>query len=487
MTKIGKRSIRKISFRDPGGSVFAGKGSIFRIINKSCQEELFGIWETQTIRNLIDNGDLVRSIVPDQETIEELFADEAWDNETMGIRNSFVIEHEKIPFVSFPYEWPPEMLHSAGTLTLHINVELLREGIGLKDATPYNVLFAGPNPIFIDLLSIERRDEYDCTWLPYAQFVRTFVLPLIANKYFGLSLADIFLTRRDGLEPQEVYDLCGVVQKFMPPFLTTVSLPKWLGDRHDPDDNKIYQKKRAPNSEKAMFILESLLRRLQRRFDGLAPQRGRRSQWSDYMECDNSYTPGQMASKEEFVKSFIADYAPINVLDVGCNTGRFSVMAAQIGGSVVAIDYDPTVVGEVWNKAREEKLDILPLVVNLSRPSPSTGWLNIECPSFLDRAYGKFDTVFMLAVLHHMMVTERIPLESIIDLGAKLTTKFMVIEYVDPADNMFRRITRGRDELFLHLTRENFEAACLKQFEIMRSRHIPDSKRWLYILCKKRT
>ncbi len=477
--------MRRLSFRDPGGSVFAAKGRIFRIINQSSQEELYGIWETQTVGNLIDTGRLVQSRVADREAVEDLLADENYGNETMDVRNSFVVEHEKIPFVSFPYEWPPEMLHVAGTLTLHMNMELLKEGMGLKDATPYNVLFAGPNPIFIDLLSFERRDKYDSTWLPYAQFVRTFVLPLIANKYFGLSMADICLARRDGLEPQEVYDLCGVVQKFMPPFFTTVSLPKWLGDRHDPDDNRMYHKTKSTSPEKAMFILESLLRRLQRRFDGLAPQRGRRSQWSDYTECDNNYSTGQMAYKEEFVKSFVAEHKPGKVLDVGCNTGRFSVMAAQTGGSVVAIDYDPTVVGEVWHKAREEKLDILPLVVDLSRPSPSTGWLNLECPSFLDRAYGTFDTVFMLAVLHHMLVTERIPLESIIDLAAELTTKYVVIEYVDPADRMFRRIARGRDELFLQLTRDKFEETCRKHFDILRSRHILDSKRWLYILSKR--
>jgi SAM-dependent methyltransferase len=478
--------MRRLSFRDPGGSVFAAKGRIFRIINQSSQEELYGIWETQTVCNLIDTGRLVKTIVADREAIAELLADEDYRNETMNIHKFFVVEHERIPFVSFPYEWPPEMLHAAGVLTLRMNIELLREGIGLKDATPYNVVFVGPNPIFIDLLSLERRDKHDSTWLPYAQFVRTFVLPTIANKYFELSMDDIFLARRDGLEPQEVYALCGVLQKFMPPFLTTVSLPTWIGDRHRPDDNTIYQKKRSPNPEKAMFVLQSLLRRLQRSFYGLAPRRGKESKWSDYMECDNSYSPEQMAYKEEFVKSFIAHYGPRKVLDVGCNTGRFSLMAAQAGGSVVAIDYDPTVVGEVWHKAREDKLDILPLVINLSRPSPATGWLNSECSSFLDRAYGTFDTVFMLAVLHHMIVTERIPLESIIDLVAKLTTDFIVIEYVDPADKMFRRITRGRDELFLHLTREGFEETCRRQFDIVRSEHIPDSERWLYMLRKRK-
>ncbi len=97
----------RVSFRDPDGSVFSGKGRIFRIINTSCQEELYGILEAQTVRNLIEAGHLVQSVVADKEAIEELLADGDYGNETMDIHNSFVVEHEKIPFVSFPYEWPP--------------------------------------------------------------------------------------------------------------------------------------------------------------------------------------------------------------------------------------------------------------------------------------------------------------------------------------------------------------------------------------------
>ena len=101
----------------------------------------------------------------------------------------------------------------------------------------------------------------------------------------------------------------------------------------------------------------------------------------------------------------------------------------------------------MWRQARAEKLDILPLAVNLTRPSPGTGWRNQECSSFLDRARGKFDAVLMLAVIHHMLVTERVPLAEIIDLAAELTTNLLIIEYVAPDDSMFRRLTRGREEL----------------------------------------
>src|SRR3954471_13822093 len=120
------------------------------------------------------------------------------------------------------------MLHAGGVLTLLLARTLLADGIGMKDATPYNVLFRGPQPVFIDLLSVEKRDPGDPTWLPYAQFVRTFLLPLLANKYFGIALDQILTTRRDGLEPEEVYQWLKPSQKFLPPFLSLVSMPKWL-------------------------------------------------------------------------------------------------------------------------------------------------------------------------------------------------------------------------------------------------------------------
>src|ERR1019366_3194276 len=129
-------------------------------------------------------------------------------------------------------------------------------------------------------------------------------------------------------------------------------------------------------------------------------------------------------------------------------TGHFSMMAARSGASVVALDYDPAVVGSVWRRASAEKLDILPLVVNLTRPTPAVGWRNGEWPSFLERAKGGFDAVFLLAVIHHMLVTERVPLAEIVDLAAELTTGYVVVEFVSPGDSMFRVLVRGRDELY---------------------------------------
>jgi len=402
-----------------------------------------------------------------------------------AVSGEMILEHERIDFPSFPYEWPPEMLHAAGVLTLDLAQNLLPDSLGLKDGTPYNVLFRGPEPVFIDVLSFERRDPGDPTWLPYAQFVRTFLLPLLANRYFGIALDQILTTRRDGLEPEEVYRWSRPVQRIRPDFLSLVSMPAWLGSSRSAEDPKLYQKKRLGDPEKARFILGSLLNGLRRKLNRLEPKAGKSSVWTSYMDSNNNYSEQHFAAKQQFVGEALAEFRPRRVLDVGSNTGHFSAMSAKAGASVVALDYDPVVLGQVWRQARAEKLDILPLTVNLTRPTPGMGWRNRECSSFLERARGHFDAVLMLAVVHHMLVTERVPLPDILELAAELTRDLLIVEFIAPEDSMFQRLTRGREELHKGLNYQVFENLCRERFEIVRTQHVESSTRWLYLLRKR--
>lgn len=437
------------------------------------------------MRRCSADGRIVQTKIIGRDVVEELRREPSVERYFRGTGPLKVLEHERIPFPSFPYEWPPEMLHAAGGLTVDLARDLLADGLGLKDATPYNVLFRGPQPVFVDVLSVERRDQGDSMWLPYAQYVRTFLLPLLANKHCGMPLDQIFMTRRDGLDPEDVYRWLRPLQRIRPPFLSLISMPTWLGSRHDQDDSSIYETKASANPEKAHFILDTLLKNLRRALDRLAPSAKRRSTWSNYMTGNNNYAAEQFQAKHLFVEEALKEFEPKSVLDVGCNTGHFSTMAARSGAAVVSIDYDPAVLGQVWRQAKAEDLNILPLAVNLARPTPGTGWRNQECPSFLDRATGHFDAVLMLAVIHHMQVTERVPLTDIIDLAARLTRNIVIIEFIGPQDSMFRRLTRGREELHAGLTQSAFESACKTRFEIVRSQLVAGTERWLYVLQRR--
>ncbi|MGH7569966.1 MAG: class I SAM-dependent methyltransferase [Gemmatimonadales bacterium] len=441
------------------------------------------------VRRLVDAGRVVLTRTLDARETATLLADPrlAAALAESGERIARIVEHEPIPFPSYPHEWPPEMLHEAGRLTLDLAHGLLTDGLGLKDATPYNVLFAGARATFVDVLSVERRDPRDATWLPYAQFIRTFVLPLLVNRHFHITLRQVFEASRDGLEPETVYDLCTPLRRLVPPFLSLVSLPTWLGARHRgrESDPTVYRRPPARTPDQARFVLRYLFRRLGRLHARLAPRRGRTSTWSDYATTSDARR-GELAAKQALVEQLVRDARPRTVLDVGCNTGYLSAAAARGGARVVAIDYDPVVVGDTWRRASAEGLDVLPLVVDLTRPSPAIGWRNRECPSFLERAHGRFDAVFLFAVIHHMLVTERVPLPEILDLAADLTAAggHAVIEFIPPEDPLFRRLTRGRDALFTGLTAAAFEAAVGRRFTPVRSTPVPGTARLVYLLRK---
>jgi 2-polyprenyl-3-methyl-5-hydroxy-6-metoxy-1,4-benzoquinol methylase len=489
MTRSTQFSLNKTmpaSFRDPAGQLFTIDGRIVRIVNRPGVRDLKAFLNSSTSRKFIELGSLVRTDILDARTAWSLFEKSAIQDLVNDADGSMIVEHERVPFQNFPYEWPPEMLYSAGSLTLDLAESLLDEGLGLKDATPYNIVFRGANPVFVDLLSFEQRNPGDPIWLPQAQFERTFLLPLLVNKYFGIQLDQLLSVRRDGLEAEDVYRMCGPLRKLMPPFLSLISIPAWLGARHNEDNQTIYKSKILDNLDKARFILRSSFRRLRRILNNLEPERGKSSAWSDYTSTNNNYSESHLQAKNKFVDDAMIEFNPKTVLDIGCNTGDYSAIAARRGARVVAIDTDAVVIGETWRRADDEGLDILPLVVNLTRPSPATGWRNCECPAFLDRTRNAFDAVLMLAVIHHMLVSERIPLPEIIDLAAEMTSDILVIEFIAPEDSMFRRLLRGRDQLFSELTPQLFEESCRRRFEIVRSQHLERTSRWLYVLRKKK-
>jgi SAM-dependent methyltransferase len=477
-------SVKASSFRDPGGAVVAVPGRILRILNGSAVDDLRTFLAQSPAQKAVDAGELVRTWDIDNSGRDELLADPAFRSVYASLEGVHIVEHERIRFPSYPYEWAPEMLHAAAGLTLQLATRFRKAGFSLKDATPLNVLFRGPEPVHVDLLSFERRDPRDPTWLPYAQFVRTFLLPLLANKQLGLPLDQALTVRRDGLEPEELYRWLSPVQRCKPPYLTLVTIPMLLSRNRRAEDASIYERKLLNDPEKAQFMLESVFSGLRRALNRATPKAGLQSTWSGYVS-NNSYSREQFEAKERFVNSVLTENRPKTVLDVGCNTGHFSAMAARAGASVVALDYDPVVVGSVWRAARQERLDILPLVLNLARPTPALGWNNAEFPSFLERARGASDLVLMLAVIHHLLVTERIPLDTILEMAASLTRRDAIIEFIHPSDAMFRKITRGRDALHESLTTEAFEATAAKFFDTVRKEPVQGSARVMYLLRKK--
>jgi SAM-dependent methyltransferase len=467
------------SFRDPGGRVFFRGERVFRCVNSSGQDNLNAFLSSITVKKFVKQGDIVATKTCNLADVNPPFL------ESFLSDDYHLIEHDKVFFSSYPCEWCPSMLFAAASLTIEIAESLLDEQMGLKDATPYNVLFEGPRPVFIDVLSIERREPGDHLWIPLAQFERAFLLPLLVNRYFGLTFNQIFLPSRDGLNPEQVYALCSPLKRLSPAFFLTSTLPTWLSSNKKAPSEVTDTPKLLANFEKARFILKQTFNRIRKLLKTTSPNgMSQVSAWTNY-DVNNTYTVTEYEVKCKFIEEVIQEYSPSTVLDVGCNTGRFSIIAARSGAKVVSIDCDSAVVEKLWRAANEEHLNILTLVVNLAAPTPATGWRNKETISFLDRAKNSFETVFMLAVVHHLLITERIPLSEILSLAAGFTNNICVIEFVGTSDPMFKSLCKGRLGLYRWYDRDAFEQAANISFTILRSLHLGQSDRWLYLLKKR--
>ena len=468
-----------LSFRDPDGYLFKTGNRILRYVLPHAGAAVRAFLDSRLAVSWMNQGKLVHSTILENPSEFEL-PPECAGRLPPG---ALIVEHTPISFRNYPYEWAPEMLRSAAELTLELAREAMRAGFTLKDATPYNLIFDGCRPVFVDLLSFCRRDPREPVWQPYAQFVRTFTLPLLAFRYFGLRPDEILLPHRDGIEPEKLWALCPAYRLLFPPFLSSVTMPVLLARARRGASAGTYRARHARDEDEAAFLLESLFARAGRQLRRAGRTR-RGSAALQYADSGHPYAAVELAEKERFVASALERFSPRSVLDVGCNTGHFSWLAARTGARVVAIDRDEAVIGALWRSASQASLGILPLVVDIGRPPGACGWRNNECAAFLDRARGSFDCVLMLALMHHLLVNERVPLAAILQLAAELTTRWAILEYIDPKDANFQHIARGRDALHRDVTPESFERAAGGWFQIVDAAGISPTRR-IYLLRKK--
>jgi SAM-dependent methyltransferase len=392
-----------------------------------------------------------------------------------------LLEHERVFFPSYPWEWAAGQWIAAAQLTLDLCEEALEGARILKDATPLNVLFSGASPVFVDVLSFENRDCKNPLWIAHAQFVRTFLLPLAAYRYLGWPLV-ASQQRRDGYEPGDLAPWLSFGQRWRGSLRSLVALPT-LFERLFPEksaNSKAY--KRDVSEDISAMILRRTLASMRRHLRALTPP-VRSSRWSGYTKTASHYGADDQSAKQKFVRNALSTRQPARVLDVGGNTGVYSRIAAECGAAVVAWDPDVSVTELNWRTANHDGLQILPIVADFARPTPAVGWRNRECASLLERAKRRFDCVLMLGVVHHLLVADQIPLAQIIDQLAEITTRWAIVEWVPQQDSQFVGLSRGREDLYAHLTEDYFEHVIGERF-VTRSREQLPNGRTLWLLEK---
>jgi 2-polyprenyl-3-methyl-5-hydroxy-6-metoxy-1,4-benzoquinol methylase len=427
---------------------------VVRRIGPASRFEVLDLLDSPFCRTLQQRGDLINAAIDDS-------------GEELRLR------HPRIPIPTYPWEWTPTQWLAAAELTLNLGEEALTAGWILKDATPLNILFVGPRPIFVDIVSFERRDPRSSIWLAYGQYVRTFLLPLLMNRMLAWPLSHS-LFKRDGYEPADCYAALGWGARLSRSALLPITLPAVLDRRKEKrqdrqerrsEDNRQAEpaprklSRRVTDPEVSTAVLKRTLNDLRWRTRRAVAQTGA-SEWSEYQGTLTHYTPEQSRQKAKWVRSVIESVQPKRVLDIGANTGEFSALAATAGAEVVALERDQAAADRLFMMARERNLAIQTIQADLARPTPAAGWENTESLALLPRLEGQFDLVLMLAVIHHLILMEQIPIPAILSLCHRLTTRYLLVEWVPVQDPMYQSLMRGRDSLYGALSEDDLLRGC---------------------------
>lgn len=409
------------SFRDPASRVFHRDGTVFRALSDTGLAAWRALRTAAPYESWVDSGRLIAS--------EEVATD-----------RGIVLQHEKIPFWSYPYEWSFSMLRDAALLQLELLEEALAAGLNIKDATPYNIQFVGSSPIFIDVGSFEKYESGE-PWLGYRQFCQQFLYPLLLSSHAGVPFQPLLRGSLDGISAPTAREFLRSRRSLKPGVLADVVLPARAGDKTGA--RSIRSELSSAGFDERIILAN--VRRLQRTIGKLewSPDG---STWSEYSTCE--HVAGHRSLKTEFVLRAAAQRRHGLIWDLGANDGHFARSVADHADTVVAIDGDEATVETLYSSLRHEgPTNVLPLVMNLSDPSPGLGWRGAERKSLGDRT--RPGLTLMLAVLHHLVISANLPLRSVVSWLASLDSA-VVLEWVPLDDPMSQQLSTNKRRNEIH-------------------------------------
>ena len=451
------------SFRDPAGRVFESRdGRIFRSVAPGALEDYRFARESGALDELVAEGALVAAEEVDPEPLGE-FAPEG----------GLALEHPRLPFVSYPYEWPFSLLRAAALHHLDLQLRLLERGVSLSDASAYNVQFVGARPVFIDWLSFRRYREGEY-WTGHAQFCEQFLYPLLLAAKLGVPHHAWYRGSQEGIPGRELAALLPRRARLSPRVQAHLLLPLRL-ERRARSRREVAA--RAAGRPLPRRAYRGLLLQLRGWIERLAP-RYPATAWSGYSPAC-SYAPGEAEAKAETVRAFVSEAAPAQLWDVGCNAGEFAEVALAAGaGDAIGFDADPLALEAACARAAKAGLRFLPLYQDAADPAPDQGWRQRERRSLANRA-GSADALLALALVHHLAIARNVPLPEVAAWLVSLAPRGLV-EFAPRGDPRVDDLLALRDGRFADYAPEPFEAALRRHAEVRLARTLSPSGRRLY-------
>ncbi len=448
------------SFRDPSGFLFSRDNCLYRQINTFYKENYDLLIGSGLYDALVGAG----LLIPHEEAdISLAYSADAYK----------VIKPDPVPFISYPYEWCFSQLKDAALTTLRIQKKALDFGMSLKDCSAYNVQFRGGKPVLIDTLSFEKYCE-GRPWVAYRQFCQHFLAPLALMSFKDIRLNQFFRIYLDGVPLDLASSLLPFATRFKFSLLSHIHL-------HAKSQKHYAQKSVNTGGRMSRLAFLGLVDNLSSAVMKMKWQ-PEGTEWADYYE-DSNYTSESFPHKKQIVGEFLDEIKPKNVWDLGANTGVFSRLAAARGIRTISFDIDPAAVEKNYREcAIHDDANILPLLLDLTNPSPAIGWMNQERMSLLER--GPVDTAVALALIHHLAISNNLPLAKIAGFVHEISP-WLIIEFVPKSDSQTRRLLSTREDIFPGYTQEGFEDCFKRSFTIVRAVKIKDSERTLYLMSRK--
>jgi len=463
---MSKATTVKSSFRDPSGFLFTREGVLYRQVNQSYAEDYSRLMDSGLYAKLVKAGLLIAHAESDNGL--EFSPAEA----SIAFRT---IRPERVAFISYPYEWTFGQLKDAALATLSIQKRALKLGMSLKDASAYNIQFHDGKPTLIDTLSFETYKEGE-PWVAYRQFCQHFLAPLALMVYRDIRLNQLLRVYIDGIPLDLASSLLPRRTRWNLGLATHLhaSAQKRYADVVVSDARS----GRKMSKEALLGLIESLqstVRKLVWKPSG--------TEWADYYQANN-YTDAAFEHKKVLVGDWLSKIEAKIVWDLGGNTGVFSRIAEETGAFVVSSDIDPAAVEVNYRLVKEKKdQNLLPLILDLTNPSPAIGWENLERDGFIQR--GPAGAILALALVHHLAISNNVPLPRVAEFFSACG-EWLIVEFVPKSDSQVQKLLRSRKDIFNNYTQSGFEEAFGQWYTIKEKSALRDSERWLYLMHKNR-
>lgn len=460
------KSAVNASFRDPSGFVFRQDGEIYRAINQVYKKDYDHLKKSGLYSRLVKENLLVKH--------REVAA-----KNQGGVYK--IIKPELVKNIIYPYEWSFNQLKDVALQALRIQQISLKYGMSLKDCSAYNFQFVNMSPLLIDSLSFEKSSEGK-PWTAYKQFCQHFLAPLALAYYCDQRLSNLLKHYLDGIPLDLASNLL--------PKSTYLKIPLLFNLHLHAKSQNIFSKKKQLGrvksfSDKTMSAnsIQALIDNLEAAIKSLS-WKEKDSFWKDYYQ-DNSYSGTSFSHKKKIVSSFLnVSKKSKTVLDLGSNQGIFSFLAVEQGFETIALDYDHACIDRIYliSKKRGYK-NILPIVNDLSNPSPALGWSHNERDSLMARF--KSDIVLALALMHHLIIGNNVPLVKCVDFMAEITGKYLIIEYVPTDDSQVKEMVMLRSD-FHNYSETDFVREFGKKFKVLKKEKVSSRSGRIMFLMEKR-